>query len=120
MFLPDPMVEAFYLEVGGARYIESISTWAVRCSAVLPSFTTVINSDRAVVPGDSIRLGPVGEGSSWCLGGIQSNMNIGVAVFGRVFLRSQYVIFDARGPRMGFAPHAVEQGAPVQQKRRKK
>lgn len=120
IFLPDFIVQGFYSQVDGARYIESISAWAAPCSAALPSFTTIINNNRATVPGDLIRLGQVGKGSAWCLCGIQSNMNIGVAVFGRVFLRSQYVVFDARGPRLGFAPHAVEQAVPVQRKGRKK
>jgi aspergillopepsin I len=45
------------------------------------------------------------QGSA-CFGGLQSSGSIGVNIFGDVFLKSQYVVFDSEGPQLGFAPQA--------------
>jgi aspergillopepsin I len=39
-----------------------------------------------------------------CFGGLQSNAGIGFSIFGDIFLKSQYVVFDVSqgSPRIGF------------------
>jgi aspergillopepsin I len=96
-------VRAYYQQVIGAENNAQFGEWTVPCSSFLPSFTTSIGEYKAVVLGDMLKLGPVIPGSSQCLGGIQSNMNASVSIFGHVFLKTQYVVFDDRGPRLGFA-----------------
>lgn len=76
------------------------------CRAELPSFTAIINGYRAVVSGSYINFAPVSTDSSVCYGGIQDSAGIGFAIFGEVFLKSQYVVFDAAGLRMAFAPQS--------------
>jgi aspergillopepsin I len=104
MFLPVHIVREFYQQVDGAEDSSEFGGWIVACSTPLPSFTAIISGYRAVVGGDLIKLGPLSPTSTYCLGGIQNNMNNNVSIFGDVFLRSQYVVFDARGPSLGFAP----------------
>jgi aspergillopepsin I len=72
-------------------------------TATLPDFTVTINGYNAVVPGKLINYAQVTTGSSTCYGGIQSNSGIGFSIFGDIFLKSQYVVFDSQGPRLGFA-----------------
>ncbi|KAI1763306.1 aspartic protease pep1 [Hypoxylon sp. FL1150] len=103
IFLPDHVVEGYYQQVIGANQSAQFGEWTVPCSSSLPPFTTIIGGYKAVVLGDFLKLDPVGQGSSQCLGGIQSNMDAGVSIFGHVFLKTQYVVFDDRGPRLGFA-----------------
>ncbi|PQE10529.1 aspartic endopeptidase Pep1 aspergillopepsin F protein [Rutstroemia sp. NJR-2017a BVV2] len=103
IFLPENIVRAYYQQVIGAENNAQFGEWTVPCSSFLPSFTTSIGDYKAVVLGDMLKLGPVVPGSSQCLGGIQSNMNARVLIFGHVFLKTQYVVFDDRGPRLGFA-----------------
>ncbi|PQE09138.1 aspartic endopeptidase Pep1 aspergillopepsin F protein [Rutstroemia sp. NJR-2017a WRK4] len=103
IFLPEKIVRAYYQQVIGAENNAQSGEWTVPCSSFLPSFTTSIGEYKAVVLGDMLKLGPVIPGSSQCLGGIQSNMNARVSIFGHVFLKTQYVVFDDRGPRLGFA-----------------
>jgi aspergillopepsin I len=71
-------------------------------SPALPPFP--ISGYEATVPGSLMNYGSSGDGS--CLGGLQSNAGIGFSIFGDIFLKSQYVVFDASGPQLGFAPQA--------------
>lgn len=41
-----------------------------------------------------------------CFGGIQSNQGVDVQVFGDVFLKPLFVVFDHRGPSLGIATPA--------------
>jgi aspergillopepsin I len=47
---------------------------------------------------------PTDNTSVSCFGGIQSNSGVGFSIFGDIFLKSQYVVFDqTQGtPRIGF------------------
>lgn len=103
IFLPDNIVRAYYQQVIGAVYNAQFGEWTVPCSSFLPSFTSIIKDYKANIIGDLLKLDPIVPGSSQCLGGIQSNMNAKVSIFGHVFLKTQYVVFDDRGPRLGFA-----------------
>lgn len=96
-------MDAYYQQVIGAEKNTQVGEWTIPCSAYLPSFTVVVGDYKAAILGDLLKLGPIEKGSSQCIGGIQSNMNAGVGIFGHVFLKTQYIVFDDRGPRLGFA-----------------
>jgi aspergillopepsin I len=106
LMLPDDVVSAYYKQVDGAQEDSSAGGYTVPCSAKLPDFTVTIGSYDAVVSGDLINYAPTTEGSSTCFGGIQSNSGLGFSIFGDIFLKSQYAVFDSKGPRLGFAPQA--------------
>lgn len=63
-------------------------------------------SYKAVTPGKHIKMSAIDEEGSSCFGGIQSNSGMSFSIFGDVFLKSQYVVFDPEKPRLGFAPQA--------------
>ena len=58
-----------------------------------------------MVPGDYVNYAPVSDGSATCFGGVQSDEGVGFSIFGDVFLKSQFVVFEdaSGGPRLGFA-----------------
>jgi hypothetical protein len=58
------------------------------------------------VPGRFINYAPIGDGT--CFGGIQTDDGIGFSIFGDIFLKSKYVVFESSGssPRLGFAQQA--------------
>ncbi|KAL4920543.1 aspartic protease pep1 [Aspergillus aurantiobrunneus] len=80
--------------------------WTFPCSSELPPFNVTINGYDAVIPGEHINYAPVTDGSSTCFGGIQENQGLQFSILGDIFLKSQYVVFDSQGPRLGFAPQA--------------
>lgn len=38
-----------------------------------------------------------------CFGGLQSSSQIGTNIFGDVFLKAVFAVFDPSGPQLGFA-----------------
>lgn len=104
LYLPDAVVTAYYKKVSGAKYDSTQGGYTFPCSATLPNFSAVIGGAKRTVPGSYINYAPVT--SSTCFGGIQSNTGIGFSIFGDIFLKSQYVVFDSNGPRLGFAQQA--------------
>ncbi|KAF7165572.1 hypothetical protein CNMCM5623_009757 [Aspergillus felis] len=106
LLLDDSVVADYYSQVSGAENNSQYGGYVFPCSTSLPSFTAVIGGYNAVVPGQYINFSPVTDGSSTCFGGIQSNSGLGFSIFGDIFLKSQYVVFDSQGPRLGFAAQA--------------
>lgn len=106
LYLPSTIVSAYYAKVSGAIYDSNQGGYTFPCSANLPSITLGIGSYRAVVPGSYIVYAPVS--STTCFGGIQRNTGIGFSIYGDIFLKSQFVVFNgAASPQLGFAPKAT-------------
>ncbi|KAL4887333.1 aspartic protease pep1 [Aspergillus karnatakaensis] len=106
IMIDDDIASTYYSQIRGAQDNFFYGGWVFPCSVNPPSFTITINGYDAVVPGAHIKYAPVTEGSSTCFGGIQGNQGLPFAILGDVFLKSQYVVFDAQGPRLGIAPQA--------------
>jgi aspergillopepsin I len=104
LLLDDDVVNNYYNQVDGAQNDQNAGGIVFPCDAQLPDFSVTIGNYEAVVPADYINFGDSGDGS--CYGGIQSNSGIGFSIFGDVFLKSQYVVFDSQGPQLGFAAQA--------------
>lgn len=104
VLLDDDVVEAYYNEINSAQYDNSQGGYVFDCDADVPDFAITVGDYTATIPGDYINF--ASAGSNTCYGGIQSNSGIGFSIFGDVFLKSQYVVFDASGPQIGFAAQA--------------
>lgn len=104
MYLPTAAVQAYYSQVSGSSYSSSQAGYIFPCSASLPSLTVSIGGHGFVVPGSNFNYAPTGSGNT-CFGGLQENTGLGFTIFGDVFLRSVYAIFDESqgSPRIGFA-----------------
>lgn len=51
-----------------------------------------------------MNFAPVDDTGVTCFGGIQVDEGVGFSIFGDIFLKSQYVVFDVSqgSPRIGF------------------
>ena len=101
LYINPAVVSAYYAKVSGAQNSASAGGYVFPCGSTLPSFGVQINGVIHTVPGADINYAPNGDGT--CFGGIQSNTGIGFSILGDIFLKSQYVVFDSTGPRIGFA-----------------
>ena len=104
IYAPNAVVKAYYNSVSGAKNSATYGGYVFPCSAALPSLTLGVGSYKSVVPGSYLNYAPVTTGSSTCYGGLQSNTGIGFSIYGDVWLKSQYVVFDKSAtPRLGVA-----------------
>ena len=105
LYLPTAAVASYYSKVPGAKVDSSQGGYTFACSSTLPDFNVAIGGKTFTVPGKYVNYAPTTAGSSTCFGGIQANTGIGFNIFGDIFLKSVYAIFDDSGssPRLGFA-----------------
>ncbi|KAL2037093.1 hypothetical protein N7G274_010220 [Stereocaulon virgatum] len=109
LLLPDDIVTAYYAQVPGSSNSATDGGYVFPCNAALPDISFQIEGYSAVVPGNYMNYAPLSAGSATCFGGIQSDASIGFSIFGDVFLKAQFVVFDnaAGGPQLGFAAKAL-------------
>jgi len=109
LLVPEDIATAYYAQIPGAvNAAQTSGGYVVPCSATLPSYTAMIGPYEAVVPGDFIKFAPVdGAGfaeSTTCFGGIQAvPAGFPFAIYGDVFLKSQFVVFHGGDTSLGLA-----------------
>lgn len=99
---------AYYAKVTGAQNSATEGGYIFPCSAALPSFSVALGTTGNFinVPGSALSFGPIEAGSTTCFGGIQSNENNPIQIYGDILLKTQFVVFDGKTPQIGFAPSA--------------
>ncbi|KAL8685006.1 MAG: hypothetical protein Q9218_008025 [Villophora microphyllina] len=104
LYLPEDVVDNYYNSVDGAQNDSQQGGYTYPCNAALPDITFGIGGYSATVPGSYVNYAPVDDSGLTCFGGIQSSSGIGINIFGDIFLKSQFVVFENGGsPRLGFA-----------------
>ena len=105
LLLDSSIVSSYYSKVSGATMNSNYGGYVFPCKASLPSLTFIINGYKATVPGNYMSYAPVDSAGQTCYGGLQSNQGIGFNIYGDIFLKSQFVVFDRTktAPRLGFA-----------------
>ena len=108
LLVDDSIVSAYYGQVQGSSNSQSDGGYVFPCSATLPDISFTIGSYTGTVPGSYINYAPASASGS-CFGGIQSNTGIGFSIFGDIWLKSQFVVFDdaSGGPQLGYAAKAT-------------
>jgi hypothetical protein len=109
LLVPDNVAASYYAQVPGAENApQTAGGWVFPCSATLPSYTAMIGPYEALIPGKFINFSPV-DGNSFadattCFGGIQAvPAGFPFAIYGDVFLKSQFVVFHGGNSQLGFA-----------------
>lgn len=104
LYLPDDIVTAYYGAVNGAQNDQQQGGYTYPCNAALPDISFGIGGATFVVPGNYVNYAPVDASGTTCFGGIQSSTGIGINIFGDIFLKSQFVVFQGGdSPQLGFA-----------------
>lgn len=107
MLVPDQMVEAYYAQIPSAQNNAQIGGFVFDCTEQPPSLTANIGGYQAVIPGSIIKFAPADTDSfdtaKTCFGGVQSNSGLPFAIYGDIFLKAAFTVFDGGNMRIGFA-----------------
>ena len=104
LLMGDSAVDNYYDAVSSASYDSDQGGYTFPCSTTLPEIQLRIGSTHyATVPGTSLNYAPTDSSGDTCFGGIQSVGSGSQAIYGDVFLHNNYGVFDASGPKFGFA-----------------
>lgn len=105
LLLPPDITRTYYANVTGATMNATEGGYVFPCNSLLPDLTVELTGGvKATVPGTFMnRSLSMTKGSTSCYGGIQQGSN-SLSIWGDVFLKSQFAVFDGRTPpRIGFA-----------------
>nr|QDD56410.1 aspartic protease APA1 [Evansstolkia leycettana] len=105
------VVMAYYSQVQGAVLANGVGGFIYPCNTQLPDLSVAVGGETlATIPGSLLTFSQVGvnttTGQPVCFGGLQSNQGSSLQIYGDVFLKSMFVVFDKRGPSLGFASPA--------------
>lgn len=105
LYLPTSVCSSYYSKVSGAKVDNSQGGYTFPCRNTLPNFNVAIGGKTFTVPGSYINYAPIDSSGTTCFGGIQPNTGIGFTIFGDVFMKATYVVFDqtTSSPRLGIA-----------------
>jgi hypothetical protein len=107
ILLPDAAVEAYYSQVNSAVLNSTYGGYVFNCTSKFPDLTFEIGSYKAVVPGSFMNSRPAASNSVLCYGGLQSQGRLPYMTLGTVFMKSQFIIFNAtKTPSVGLAAKA--------------
>ena len=98
----DSLCEAFYGALGSnAKLDSSQGGWVFKTSAAsqLPSLQLAVGDNLFTVNPSDLAFQQIDN--TWTFGGLQSVGDLGMDIFGDVFLRSVYAIFDQGNTRFG-------------------
>lgn len=101
LLMDEAIVETYYAEIQGAELDNTQGGYVFPCSADVPDFSLGIGDGQSTIPGSLMSLGSVGDGN--CFGGLQSNEGIGLSIYGDVWLKSVFAVFDADNKQFGYA-----------------
>ena len=104
MIIDDGIVGKFYNDITGSQYNATEQMWIFPCNSTLPNLDVAIGAYTACVPASYINFSATDYAPSMCYGSLQSNAGLNLSIYGDVFLKSQFVVYDQGGMRLGFAP----------------
>lgn len=104
LLVDGPLLQAYYSKVPGSKNTDS--GYIFPCDSQLPDLKMQLGAEgyMATIPGELINY--QGLGGGMCYGGLQSSQGQPIQILGDILFKSQFVVFDQRGPSIGFAPHA--------------
>ncbi|KAJ3474143.1 hypothetical protein NLG97_g9971 [Lecanicillium saksenae] len=92
----------YWLHVPSSYYDFRYGAQLYRCSEKLPDFSFAVGGQTLTIPGDEINYQVASKDGKLCFGGIQRSDQI--TIFGDVAFKSNLVVFDVGGNRVGWAP----------------
>ncbi|KFZ24808.1 hypothetical protein V502_00718 [Pseudogymnoascus sp. VKM F-4520 (FW-2644)] len=107
ILMGDEQVANYYKSVPGSKLDNTQGGYTFPCSTTLPSLTVAIgDGGDAVIPAKYLNFAPADQAGTTCFGALQPSGNGKQNIYGDTFFNAFYGVFDATGPRFGFAATA--------------
>lgn len=106
-YMPKASTEAYWEQVPGAVYNMQQGGYTYPCGAKLPDFHVVVAGKKVTVSGANMNYQQMGP--TTCFGGVQRDTGMPFSIFGDVFLKSVFTVFEMPEngqARIGFAQQA--------------
>ncbi|KAL6305901.1 acid protease [Sparassis latifolia] len=97
----DSILEGIYGAIEGAQYSNQQGGWIFPTNATIPEVSFAVGEALYKINAVDFAFGDAGDGNSF--GGIQSRGDLNFDIFGDIFLKSVYVVFDQGEQRVGLA-----------------
>ena len=103
MLLPNSVVTSYYKKVSGAKLNQQQGGYTFSCTTKLPDFTFTVEDTSFTVPGAFMNYAPVDQTGRTCFGGLQSDADIGISIYGDIALKAAFVVFNGGEKTLGWA-----------------
>ncbi|KFY97853.1 hypothetical protein V500_01897 [Pseudogymnoascus sp. VKM F-4518 (FW-2643)] len=105
MLVDAAIVNAYYSQVAGAVNNEQVGGITFPCDSVLPDLNVDVGGTyTATIEGKFINFAQVNDNT--CFGGVQPTTG-SLQIYGDIFFKSQFVVFNGGNNTLGLAPHAA-------------
>ncbi|GAP89412.1 putative eukaryotic aspartyl protease [Rosellinia necatrix] len=106
LLLADPAIaDAYYAKVDGAQNDQQQGGFTIPCNAKLPDLQLAVGDAMATVKGSNLNFAPVDAAGQTCFGGLQAGQSGGLQIYGDIFFKSNFVVFNGGNNTLGFAEH---------------
>ncbi|KFX95014.1 hypothetical protein O988_06033 [Pseudogymnoascus sp. VKM F-3808] len=104
MLVNAAVVNAYYSQVEGAVNNEQVGGITFPCDSVLPDLNVDVGGTyTATIQGKFINFAQVNANT--CFGGVQPTTG-NLQIYGDIFFKSQFIVFNGGNNTLGLAPHA--------------
>ncbi|KAF3911108.1 Aspergillopepsin-F [Arthrobotrys entomopaga] len=107
LYMSNQVVKNYYSKVPHSQYAANTGGWTYPCSTALPDLYVPFGKSFAKIPGKYLKYTAVNSAGTTCFGALQSlgTGNNGTPyIYGDIFFKANYVVFDMQNGRVGFAP----------------
>ena len=107
MLADDSIVQGYYSQVQGAQFDTQARLFVYPCSSRLPDLSITIGTNyKAVIPGKLLNFQALDTAGRQCAGALQSNNGAKIQIYGDIFFKAQYTVFNIRNNTISLAPHS--------------
>ncbi|KAK6509663.1 Type I transmembrane sorting receptor [Arthrobotrys musiformis] len=103
LLVSNAIAKQYYATVKGSKLDEEQGGYTIPCSSQLPDITISVGNKKATVPGSLINYAPIEDGSKTCFGGLQG-YDGNMYIYGDIFFKAFFSVFDYENKQFGFAP----------------
>lgn len=103
-YLPTGAVQAFYNSISTGQMDQTQGLYVFSCGdSSVPDFSVDVGGTTFTVPASALSFQPLNDSSGNCVSSIQDNSGFRTSIFGDVFMKNFFVVFNLGNNQIGIA-----------------